>query len=283
MRIINKNRLRMPALGQGTWRMGEDPSKEATELEALRTGLACGIPMIDTAEMYGDGKAEKLVGKAIAGAKREDLFIVSKVYPYNAGRANIFVSCNNSLQRLGIDCLDLYLLHWRGRVPLKETIDCMEELVRRQKIKHWGVSNFDLYDMEEIWRTPGGENCTVNQVLYHLGSRGADFNLIPTMRYEGVAAMAYCPLGGTNVDARAYVARNPTILRLCGKYGITVSQFMLAFILRQRSVAAIPKASRSIHAAANAKAIDIEIDEDDWDLVDREFPPPKKKVPLDME
>ncbi|MDR1640012.1 MAG: aldo/keto reductase [Clostridiales bacterium] len=283
MKIISKTRLKMPALGQGTWRMGEDPANEANEIEALRTGLSYGMAMIDTAEMYGDGKSEKLIGKAIAGVNRDDVYLVSKVYPYNAGRANIFVSCNNSLQRLGVDCLDLYLLHWRGRIPLKETIECMEELVRRQKIKHWGVSNFDLNDMEEIWRLPGGKNCAVNQVLYHLGSRGVEFNLLPSMRYEGVIAMAYCPLGGTNMAARSNITHNKKILGICEKYDITVSQLMLAFILKHQNVAAIPKASRSFHSAANAKAYDIEIDEDDWDIVNKEFPAPTKKIPLDME
>jgi diketogulonate reductase-like aldo/keto reductase len=283
MRTINANGLEMPALGQGTWRMGEDPESEPRELEALKAGLSSGMSMIDTAEMYGEGLAEKLTGKAIEGANRDSIFLVSKVYPFNAGRKFIFNSCEASLRRLGVDCLDLYLLHWRGSVPLPETVQCMEELVKRGKIKRWGVSNFDITDMEELWALPDGENCAANQVLYHLGSRGVEHSLLPALKRRGVGLMAYCPLGGSSLRARAKIASNKTLLSICEKHGATISQLMIAFALRQPNVAAIPKASRPSHAQENAKALDLVLSAGEWELVDKEFPAPARKVPLDIE
>jgi diketogulonate reductase-like aldo/keto reductase len=263
--------------------MGEEPDSWPKELEALRKGMALGATMIDTAEMYGEGRAESLAGKAIAGAKREEVLLVSKVYPFNAGKGRIFSSCDASLGRLGTGFLDLYLLHWRGSVPLKETVQCMEELVKRGKIKRWGVSNFDVSDMEELWRLPGGENCAVDQVLYHLGSRGVEHSLMPALKRQGAGMMAYCPLGGTAWGARKAIASSKAILAVCEKHGVTVSQLMLAFALRQPNVAAIPKASSASHAKENAKAAELELPLEDWELVGREFPAPGRKVPLDIE
>ena len=184
----------VPALGQGTWYLGDDPAKRAQEVSALRTGMGAGMRLIDTAEMYGDGRSEKLVGEAIAAAPREELFLVSKVLPENAGEKHIFQCCDATMNRMGVDYLDLYLLHWRGSVPLAETVRCLEQLKELGKIKNWGVSNFDIGDMEELWRIPGGRNCQVNQVLYHMGSRGIEYSLLPWMREHRVALMAYCPL-----------------------------------------------------------------------------------------
>ena len=184
----------VPALGQGTWYLGDDPAKRAQEVSALRTGMGAGMRLIDTAEMYGDGRSEKLVGEAIAAAPREELFLVSKVLPENAGEKHICQCCDATMNRMGVDYLDLYLLHWRGSVPLAETVRCLEQLKELGKIKNWGVSNFDIGDMEELWRIPGGRNCQVNQVLYHMGSRGIEYSLLPWMREHRVALMAYCPL-----------------------------------------------------------------------------------------
>ena len=184
----------VPALGQGTWYLGDDPAARAREISALRTGVGAGMRLIDTAEMYGGGRSEKLVGEAIANTPREELFLVSKVLPENAGEKHIFQCCDATMKRMGVDYLDLYLLHWRGSVPLAETVRCLEQLKEMGKIKNWGVSNFDIDDMEELWRIPQGRNCQVNQVLYHMGSRGIEYSLLPWMREHQVALMAYCPL-----------------------------------------------------------------------------------------
>ena len=219
---------RVPALGQGTWYLGDSRSTHDREAQALRAGVASGMTLIDTAEMYGNGRSERLVGDALDGTAaeggqlreadgtraktldRDELFIVSKVLPSNAGEPDIFDSCDETLENLGVDYLDLYLLHWRGMVPLAETVACMEELIAEGKIRAWGVSNFDTDDMEDLWRVPGGQNCQVNQVLYHPGSRGIEFDLLPWMRDHGVALMAYCPLaqaGTRRARRRASAAR----------------------------------------------------------------------------
>jgi diketogulonate reductase-like aldo/keto reductase len=181
-RTVNANGLTLPAMGQGGWRLGDDPQRAANEIAALRRGVELGLALVDTAEMYGDGRSELLIGEALRGVPRESYRLVSKVYPHNAGRSNIFKSCDASLKRLQTDHLDLYLLHWRGAVPLRETVECMEELKRAGKILRWGVSNFDAPDMEELWNTPGGGNCAADQVLYHLGSRGIEYDLLPWLR-----------------------------------------------------------------------------------------------------
>lgn len=185
----------MPKLGQGTWFLGEDKSKEQDEIKSIKIGIENNMTLIDTAEMYGEGLAEELVGKAIKGYDREKLFLVSKVYPHNAGRRNIFRSCENTLKRMGVEYLDLYLLHWRGAVPLSETVECMEELVKKGKIKRWGVSNFDIDDMKELMTVKDGDKCVVNQVLYHLGSRGIEYSLYPWMKEHNIPVMAYLPNG----------------------------------------------------------------------------------------
>ncbi|MDR3086167.1 MAG: aldo/keto reductase, partial [Christensenellaceae bacterium] len=194
MKTIDLGGLSLPVLGQGSWYMGDDPALEPSETAALRLGLEKGLTLVDTAEMYGSGRAESLIGRALEGIPRESYLLCSKVYPHNAGRAQIFKSCDASLKRLKTDFLDLYLLHWRGSIPLEETIECMEELARRGKIRRWGVSNFDLDDMQELLSIPGGERCAANQILYHLGSRGVEYDLLPYLRKNGIAAMAYCPL-----------------------------------------------------------------------------------------
>ncbi len=180
----------VPAIGEGTWYLGEHRDRAVAEKESLTAGVEAGMTLIDTAEMYGEGLAEELVGRTISDMDRDKLFIVSKVYPHHAGRNHIFTSCENSLRRMKTDYMDLYLLHWRGRVPLSETVECMEELVKEGKIRRWGVSNFDTEDMEELWSVPNGKNCAVNQVLYHVASRGIEYDLLPWMRDHHVALMA---------------------------------------------------------------------------------------------
>ncbi|MBP1920984.1 aldo/keto reductase [Youngiibacter multivorans] len=271
----------MPRLGQGTWYMGEDTRKRADEITSLRFGIELGMTLIDTAEMYGEGLSEELIGEAISDVRRENLFIVSKVYPHNAGRRNIFNSCKKSLDRLGTDYLDMYLLHWRGRVPLSETVACMEELKKEGLIRNWGVSNFDTDDMEELLSVPFGANCRVNQVLYNLGSRGIEYDLLPFMRSNGMATMAYCPMAHDR-HSRKKIAENAVVKEISSKYGITPEQLMLAFVLSNEGVCALPKASSPEHVRQNAAAIDIRLTPEDLDMLAVHFPSPKRKMTLDM-
>jgi len=279
--VLLKNGVSMPKLGMGTWYMGEDPYKAKNEIESLRLGVELGIPLIDTAEMYGEGLSEELIGQAIKPLDREKLFLVSKVYPFNAGRRSIFRSCEDSLRRLGTDHLDLYLLHWRGSIPLQETVECMEKLKASGKIKMWGVSNFDTRDMQELWRVPGGENCVVNQVLYHLGSRGIEFDLLPWMREHQVAAMGYCPLAQKG-SLRRGMMQDKNLLTVASRHGATPAQILLAFALRQDNLIPIPKAGTPEHVRLNFAALNIVLTEEDLALLERSFPAPKRKTYLDI-
>jgi diketogulonate reductase-like aldo/keto reductase len=284
VRTISANGLCLPVLGQGGWHLGDDPKTAQSERAALRLGLELGLNLIDTAEMYGEGNSERLIGDAIRG-RRQDCLLVSKVYPHNAGRPNIFASCDASLRRLQTDYLDLYLLHWRGSVPLAETVECMEALVQAGKIRRWGVSNFDVPDMEELWRIPNGQNCAVDQVLYHLGSRGIEFDLMPWLRARQVAVMAYCPLAQAGSLRRMHrdFMTDKTLLTMAGKYGVTVLQLLLAFVLKQDNLTAIPKAGTPAHVEANAKVLGQSIAEEDWAELDKTFWPPTAKMHLDIE
>lgn len=290
MKIREKNRAArvalpdgaaVPRLGQGTWHLAERAARRTSELEALRLGIRLGMTLIDTAEMYDEGRSESLVGEAIRGIGRESLFLVSKVYPHNAGRGKIFESCKNSLRRLGTDYLDLYLLHWRGSIPLSETAACMEELVSKGLIRRWGVSNFDTDDMEDLWNTPGGRRCAVNQVLYHLGSRGIEYDLLPWMREHRVPLMAYCPIaqGGS---LRTGLFENPAVRKVAEAHGATPAQVLLSFVTRGGDVVAIPKAGSPQHTLENAGAGLLALSESDLDALSESFPAPKRKAPLDM-
>ena len=273
-----KNGAEVPALGLGTWYLGDDAGRRAREIAALRTGIEKGMTLIDTAEMYGGGRSERLAGEAIKGTERGRLFIVSKVLPNNAGRRGIFRSCEESLQRLGTDYLDLYLLHWRGSVPLAETVECMEKLERDGLIRGWGVSD----DMEELRRVKGGDGCLVNQVLYHAASRGIEYSLLPQMRERGVALMAYCPLaqGGS---LRRGLFRSRALNDIAARRGATVAQILLAWTIRGGNVIAIPRSSSPEHTAENAGADAIELTAEELAAIDREFAPPRRKEPLDIQ
>lgn len=271
----------IPVLGQGTWHMGEDNSKKDHEVSALQYGISKGLNLIDTAEMYGSGGAELVVGEAMRGMDRSDLYIVSKVYPHNAGRDKIFDACMKSLKRLDTDYLDLYLLHWPGSVPLEETVACMEELVDQGKIKRWGVSNFDLDDMEELWSVKDGNKCLVNQVLYHLGSRGIEYDLLPWMEENNLATMAYCPLAQAG-KLRKGLLTSSTVGSVAKKHNITPAQVLLAFILARENMIIIPKASSKNHIDENSEVLDIKLDKEDMNLLNKEYPSPKSKIPLDI-
>ncbi len=269
----------VPAIGQGTWHMGENPSKRREETDALRYGVELGLSLIDTAEMYADGVSEEIAGDAIKGI-RDGVFLVSKVYPHNAGLKNIRVSCENSLRRLKTDRLDLYLLHWRGSVPLQETVEGMERLVAQGKILRWGVSNFDTPDMEELILRGGG-SCSANQVLYHLGSRGIEYDLTGFLEKRGIPVMAYCPIaqGGR---LRRGIQNDKTLCEIAAAHGADPMQAMLAWCVRSGRVIAIPKASQRAHVLKNAEAANIGLTEEELGRLDAAFPKPSRKVPLDM-
>jgi len=272
---------RMPRLGMGTWYLGENKAARKQEIEALRAGIHDGCSLIDTAEMYGSGKSEQLIGEAIKGIDRSSLFIVSKVYPHNAGRAHIFDALDRSLRNLRTDYLDLYLLHWRGQVPLRETVECMEQLVKEGKIRRWGVSNFDTDDMEELFSVKNGDHCAVNQVLYHLGSRGVEYDLMPWLEEHHVPLMAYCPLaqGG---DLRRGLLNNKAVQMVAEQRHITAMQVLLAFVLHHENVIAIPRSGKAEHVLENCQAAEIKLTEEEYRLLDRAFPAPDHKVWLDI-
>jgi diketogulonate reductase-like aldo/keto reductase len=266
---------KVPALGLGTWRMGERKASRKAEVAALQLGLDLGLTLIDTAEMYGEGGAEEVVGEAIAG-RRQGVFVVSKVYPHNASRRGAIAACERSLKRLRIDTLDLYLLHWRGSIPLAETVEAFERLKAGGKIRHWGVSNFDPGDMAELERVAPKGACVANQVLYHLGARGIEWDLLPEARRRGLAIMAYSPLG------QAAILRNRTLAAIAARHEVTPAAVALAWVLRHEHVIAIPKASDPDHVRANAAAADLKLTPQDLSDLDRAFPPPTRSTPLAM-
>jgi diketogulonate reductase-like aldo/keto reductase len=276
MRTVTlKSGDKVPVLGLGTWRTGERKSERAAEVAAIELGLDLGIRLIDTAEMYGDGGAEEMLSEALAG-RRDQVFLVSKVYPYNASRQGAIAACEKSLKRLKTDRLDLYLLHWRGAHPLAETVEAFETLRKDGKIRQWGVSNLDVRDMEELAGVPNGGNCASDQVLYHLGSRGVEWRLLERCRADKIMVMAYSPLG------QGPLLHKPALGKVAAKHGVDPAAVALAWVLRQPGVIAIPKAVKPEHVRANMKALDVKLDAEDLAALDAAFPPPKRATPLDM-
>jgi diketogulonate reductase-like aldo/keto reductase len=266
---------KVPVLGLGTWRMGERASERAAELKAVQLGLELGIRLVDTAEMYGEGKAEEIVGEAM-GRLRDDIYLVSKVYPHNASRKGAIAACERSLKRLKTDRLDLYLLHWRGSHPLAETVEAFEALKKDGKIRNWGVSNLDADDMDELAGVPHGKNCASNQVLYHLGSRGIEWQLLKKCQASKIMVMAYSPLG------QGPLLRKPALGKVAEKHKCDPAAVALAWVLRHPGVVTIPKASKPEHVRANIKALDVKLDAEDLAALDAAFPPPKRAAALDM-
>ena len=266
----------VPALGQGTWHMGEGRESAEKEAAALRLGLELGMTLIDTAEMYGEGGAERVIARAITG-RRDSVFLVSKVYPHNASRRGVPAACERSRQRLGTDVIDLYLLHWRGSIPLAETVEAFEALRQEGKIRYWGVSNFDLDDMAEVAALPHGGDCATNQVLYNPNTRGIEFDLLPWCEQHRMPIMAYSPVGqgGSLLKSRALgeVAR---------RHGATPAQIAIAWSLRRPGVICIPKSSDTEHVQQNAAAADIQLTADDLAQIDAAHPPPQRKQSLGM-
>jgi diketogulonate reductase-like aldo/keto reductase len=265
----------VPVLGQGTWRMGESRSRRKEEVVALKRGLDLGLGLIDTAEMYGDGGAEEVVAEAVKG-RRNEVFIVSKVYPHNASRAGLIAACERSLKRLRTDRLDLYLLHWRGGIALSETLAGFLELKTAGKIRHFGVSNFDLSDMKELFSLEGGQDCATNQVLYNLRHRGVEFDLVPWCGSWGLPIMAYSPL------EIGPLQRSSALRRVAERHGSSIARTALAWLLSREGVITIPKASRIEHVEDNRAALDLQLTADDLAELDRASPAPRQAVPLEM-
>jgi diketogulonate reductase-like aldo/keto reductase len=274
------DRTRVPVLGQGTWRMGENKSAHEDEVAALRLGIDLGMTLVDTAEMYGDGDAEKVVADAIEG-QRERVFIVTKVYPHNASRSELPKACERSLKRLRIDTIDLYLLHWRGDVPLGETVEAFEKLRAAGKIERWGVSNFDVDDMKELFGIKSGGNCSANQVLYNLENREIEFDLLPLLTDHRspitCLVMAYSPVG----HGRGLL-ENKALQKIAKRHDATSAQIALAWGLHESGVIAIPKWSNEKHVRDNARSVEIKLTRDDLADLDQEFPPPETKQELPM-
>ena len=265
----------MPALGLGTWRMGERSRDRGKEIAALRLGLDLGITLIDTAEMYADGGAEEVVGEAIAG-RRDEVFLVSKVYPHHASRKGVAAACERSLKRLATDRLDLYLLHWRGSVPLAETVAGFEALRASGKLRAWGVSNFDRAGMEELLALPGGRHCAANQVLYHLRCRGIEWDLLPLCRQLGIVVMAYSPFD------EGRLLRNRQLASIARNYQTRPATLALAWLLGQDHVAAIPKAADVSHVRDNLAAAELSLSAEVLRELDRAFPAPQGPTPLQV-
>lgn len=273
--VALRNGTRVSAIGLGTWKMGEDVRQRTQEVRALQAGIDLGATLIDTAEMYAEGRAEEVVGAAIRG-RRDSVYLVSKVLPQNASRAGTVKACEASLKRLKTDCIDLYLLHWRGSVPFAETLAGFDDLLQAGKIRGFGVSNFDLKEIGEWLGLSHADKTQVNQVQYSIDKRGIDFDLLPRCRERRIAVMAYCPL------AQGAVPESAALARVAKRHKATPAQIMLAWVLRHEHVIAIPKSARSERVRENVKAADIVLSTDDLLELDRDFPAPRKSQPLAM-
>ncbi|MBB4006089.1 aldo/keto reductase [Allorhizobium taibaishanense] len=265
----------LPALGLGTWMMGETATAASDEIATVRAALDIGMTVVDTAEIYADGGSESIVGKAIKG-RRDEAFVVSKVAPWNASQAGTIAACEASLKRLGIECIDLYLLHWRGEYPLQETVAAFDTLKRQGKIGAWGVSNFDVADMEELWTVENGDQCQVNQILYNLGRRGVEFDLLPWCQARGVSIMAYSPI------EQGRLVKHPELVAVAKANQATPAQIALAFLLERENVMPIPKTKSISRLQENLSSIDIDLSDEDLQRLDAAFPPPERKVQLQM-
>ena len=270
----------LPAIGQGTWYMGENPGHRRAEVSALRAGVDLGLTLIDTAEMYADGGAEEVVGEALNGL-RERVFLVSKVYPWNAGGQKAIAACEASLRRLKTDYLDLYLLHWSGNFTFAETVEAMETLIAQGKIRRWGVSNLDVDDMQALWQVPGGRQCATNQVLYHLASRGIEYDLLPWCQQHQLPVMAYSPLAQAG-RRRSGLLNHPVVNEIAHAHSASAAQILLAWVISHQGVMAIPKAASVEHVQQNAAALSITLSAQELAALDKAYPASKGKTALDM-
>lgn len=277
----------IPQIGQGTWQMGEDDSNLEREREGLQYGISLGMKLIDTAEMYAAGKSESIVGDVIKSFRREDIYIVDKVVPANANKQHMYSSVIRSLKLLGTDYIDIYLLHFRKMADLAEVAYLMEDLKAKGLIRRWGVSNFDVADMDELWKVPGGNKCCINQILYNLGARGIEYDLLQWQRAHKVPLMAYCPIGqaGDLVTqagvSKAAIMKDKNVIELAKRRGISIVQLLLSFALQYDDMVAIPKAVGKAHIDENFAARDIRLTEGDLALLSESFPSPTEKVNME--
>ncbi|MBF0842104.1 aldo/keto reductase [Staphylococcus lentus] len=277
--MVNIKDMSIEPIGLGTWKMGDDSNIHQEEIDAIQFAINQGANVIDTAEMYGDGASEELIGEAIQSYDREKLYIISKVHPENASRDKVLTSIDNSLKRLRIDYIDLYLLHWKSQYPLEETISAFEEAKNLGKIKEWGVSNFDTSDMKHLLSLPNGHECVANQVRYNIGDRGIEYDLKPFMRENNIALISYAPIARGDKLGKN-LTKSPVLLELSRKYEVDVFQILLAWNIRDGHTLAIPKSSNKIHIENNMGASNIHLTEEDIQKIDSEFPPPTTKEPL---
>lgn len=280
MKTVNLSGQTVPAIGIGTWHMGDDPAKEKQEIEAIRAGIDAGAKVVDTAEMYGSGNSEILVSKALEPYKRDDIFLISKVLPLNASKAKMEQHLDASLKRLNTDHLDLYLYHWRGGTPLSETINELERLKQTGKIRAWGVSNFDVADLEELWALPVGKNAAVNEDLYNIETRGIEYDLTDWQAAHELPLIAYSPVGGLHNELGTTMLENKVVQEIATAHGVSAHAILLAWVIRNGSTIAIPQSSKAQHVADNVKAANIELSKDEKERLDQEYPKPDHKVPL---
>lgn len=276
---INLGHSTVPAIGVGTWNIGDDPTKHDDEVKAIQTAINSGASVIDTAEMYGNGRSEKITAEAISPYPREQLFLIDKVLPQNASHSRLEQSLDRSLKLMKTDYFDLYLLHWRGSVPLAETVDELTRMQAKGKIKHWGFSNFDTADLKELWSLPNGQACLANEDLYNLDERGIEYDLLPMMRQNNMPLIAYSPLAqGDTISGN--LASHPLLKELASNHNSSVYQIMLAWAIRDQNTLAIPKAASPAHAKANIEALKINLTNDELTALAKEFPKPSHKEPL---
>lgn len=273
--------VRVPAIGIGTWHMGDRPAQRETEIATIQAGIAAGAKVIDTAEMYGSGRAEELVGEALSPIERQRVFLISKVLPENASKQRMEASLNASLRRLRTDYLDLYLYHWRGAIPLAETVAELQRLQQTGKIRAWGVSNFDIADLKELWQLPGGDQAAANEDLYHLGSRGLEYAVLPWQQSQQLPLIAYSPIAQGDSWGH-HLTTNPTVKALADQHHVSVYQILLAWVIRQPQVLAIPQTSSVAHMTENLAAGELTLSADELAQLNQAFPAPATKQPLDI-
>lgn len=280
MKTVTISGHALPAIGIGTWHMGDDPAKEEQEINAIRAGLDAGAKVVDTAEMYGSGNSETLVGKALQPYDRESVFLISKVLPSNASKAKMEEHLDASLQRLQTDHLDLYLYHWRGGTPLSETISELDRLKETGKIRAWGVSNFDVADLKELWQLPAGPNAAANEDLYNIETRGIEYDLTDWQAQHDLPLIAYSPVGGLRNELGTTMLDNEVVKQIAAAHNVSAHAVLLAWTIRDGNTIAIPQSSQASHVEANVKATELELSSDELNKLDQEYPSPTHKVPL---
>lgn len=281
MQTIKIGEKRVPIIGLGSWHMGDDLRLKKQEINSIKKGIEAGITVIDTAEMYGEGNSELMLGEAINSLNRDNLYLISKVYPWNASKKQLPVSLDQSLERLGVDYLDLYLLYWRGSIPLEETVEALEQAKQAGKIRAWGVSNFDVADLEELYAVPNGQYCAANEVLYNLGSRGIEYDLLPWMQEHALPLIAYSPIAQGDTLGNEF-QQQKILQAIADNHHATVFQILLAWTLRNNNTLAIPQSSNSKHVIENINAAEISLTENELAEIDRIYPKPTKKQSLAM-